>query len=122
MRRDEDPHTGADEACEQGSHLGLGGGMELRLDLVDDERVSGLEASAQLSDSPRQLVGRFLCSESPSLAEAALEMLEADRSLELPEECEQLLASDSQRVRLGLAGILVGRWNQNKTRIECGAC
>ena len=73
-------------------------------------------AAIELSDSPRQLVGRFLCSESPSLAEAALEILEADKSLELPEECEQLLASDSQRVRLGLAGILVERWNQNSLR------
>ena len=73
-------------------------------------------AAIELSGNPRQLVGRFLCSESPSLAEAALGMLEADGSLELPEECEQLLASDSPRVRSGLTRILVGRWNRNDVR------
>ena len=73
-------------------------------------------AAIELSGNSRQLVGRFLCSESPGLAEAALGMLEADGSLELPEECEQLLETDSPMVRSGLTRILVGRWNRNDVR------
>ena len=73
-------------------------------------------AALAVSGDRSRLVGRFLRGDSRALTQAALDILNTDRSVGLPEDFERLLASESDIVRRGLTAVLVSRESRDDLR------